>query len=386
MKRKIVGIGICMLMFASVLSVAMPVNNNIKEMMTVCSPFTGSTETHSTSPLCQISSLLGKTVYGCNCYWINKTLVSFNMDNPGTINNITNAVSDNFLNGGCWVNGIWWCCEWSNNSNSNIWKINPATGEMTLVGPSGVFLQGLEYDDTTGIMYGCSNVLYTIDMFTGNATKIGFFGASNLYMIGIACDSAGNLYGEAVRYPLSGSLYSINKTTAKANLIGDFGLIIGYAQDMAFDKDEDKLYLAALTVNETAGEGALYYCDHHTAECTKIGNFPTLKEIDAFAIPYTSDVVLGIEIKGGLGVNAVITNTGTIDVSGFKWQLHVKGGLFGIINKTITGTVDIKAGESQTVSTGMLFGFGGLSISARVAGFEETATGTQLIIFSMVKK
>jgi len=97
-----------------------------------------------------------------------------------------------------------------------------------------------------------------------------------------------------------------------------------------------------------------------------------------------SSADLTFSIKGGLGVKAVIKNNGTSDATDIPWQIHVEGGILGMINKTVNGTVDIPAGESVTVKTGMLLGFGIISIVAKVAGEEQTATGTQLIIFSMV--
>ena len=95
---------------------------------------------------------------------------------------------------------------------------------------------------------------------------------------------------------------------------------------------------------------------------------------------------LEVKIKGGLGVKAVITNNGTSDANDITWQIHVQGGILGLINKTVNGTIDIPAGGSKTVGTGMLFGFGAITITAKVADEERTATGTQIIIFSMVKK
>jgi subtilisin family serine protease len=92
-----------------------------------------------------------------------------------------------------------------------------------------------------------------------------------------------------------------------------------------------------------------------------------------------------VKIKGGLGIEAVITNEGTSDITGVAWQIHVEGGIQGLINKTVSGTVDIKAGESQTVSTGLFFGFGGIVISAKADIVGKAAKGTQLIIYSMVK-
>jgi hypothetical protein len=95
---------------------------------------------------------------------------------------------------------------------------------------------------------------------------------------------------------------------------------------------------------------------------------------------------LTFDTTGGLGVKAVIKNNGTSDVTDIPWQIHVEGGMLGMINKTVNGTVDIPAGKSVTVKTGMLLGFGAISIVARVADEEQTATGTQIIIFSMVPK
>jgi hypothetical protein len=64
----------------------------------------------------------------------------------------------------------------------------------------------------------------------------------------------------------------------------------------------------------------------------------------------------------------------------------VQGGFLGRINKKMNGTIDIPAGGFKTIGTGMLFGFGAITITAKVADVEQTATGTQIIIFSMVKK
>ena len=94
----------------------------------------------------------------------------------------------------------------------------------------------------------------------------------------------------------------------------------------------------------------------------------------------------GIEIKGGLGVKMVITNNGKSDLTNISWEIHVDGGLYWMINKTKNGTIDIQAGESITLKTGMLLGLGALSIRARIADIEKFANGTQLFIFSMVKK
>lgn len=97
-------------------------------------------------------------------------------------------------------------------------------------------------------------------------------------------------------------------------------------------------------------------------------------------------IVLTFNTAGGLGVNLKITNNGTTDATGVPWQIHVEGGYLGQIDKTVNGIIAIPAGKSVTLTTGMLFGFGAISITAKVANGEQTATGTQLIIFSIVNR
>jgi hypothetical protein len=108
--------------------------------------------------------------------------------------------------------------------------------------------------------------------------------------------------------------------------------------------------------------------------------------IDSGSVYVFTKSSLTYNIAGGLGVNLKITNNGTTDANDILWQIHVEGGMLGMINKTVNGTIDITAGGSKTIGTGMLLGFGAISIVARVADEEQTATGTQIIIFSMVPK
>jgi hypothetical protein len=95
---------------------------------------------------------------------------------------------------------------------------------------------------------------------------------------------------------------------------------------------------------------------------------------------------LTFSITGGFGVDLKITNNGIANITDVPWQIHVEGGILKMINKTVNGTIDIPAGKSVTVKTGMLLGFGAITITVKVADEEQITTGTQIIIFSMVKK
>jgi len=92
-----------------------------------------------------------------------------------------------------------------------------------------------------------------------------------------------------------------------------------------------------------------------------------------------------ISIKGGFGVKAVITNTGSIDVNNVDWQIFVTGGILGRINKTINGTINLKNGESKTISTGLLFGHGKIIIDVKTDIVEKTVKGKQLSFLSLIK-
>jgi len=217
-------------------------------------------------------------------------LVSFDPTVPGTLNSIATVTSADFLAGGCWVEDTWWAVEYTDTTNANIWTIDHITGTMTLFGASGSAegLNGLAYDPSTETMYGCSGLnLYSIDMTTAAASLVGAMGNAGGVMIGIACDNAGNMYGVDLG---DDSLYSIDTTSGAATLIGSLGggIDLSYAQDCAYDKDNDILYHAAITI-QAGNQGIFYTIDTSTGTATSLGMVGTeLTELVAFAIPYAS--------------------------------------------------------------------------------------------------
>ena len=260
----------------------------------------------------------GQTCYAFEIYLYDMS-ITFETDNPGTLTTIGAMTSTEFMAGGCWADGTWFGCEYSEPLNSNIWTIDETTGAMTLIGASGAGLNGMAYDDTTDTLFGCSGThLYTIDKTTGAGTLVGAMGNAGGLMIGMACDNDGNLYGEDIG---DDSLYSIDSTTGSATLIGSFGGIdLNYAQDMAYDKNNDILYLSALTIH-AGNQGSLYSVDVTTGAATLIGMLDTqLVEVGCFAIPYEGEeppVVPDLDCDGSLswtGVTPEETVTGTFTV------------------------------------------------------------------------
>ena len=292
------------------------------------------------------------TFYAYNAYdtSMDEGPISFPSDDPSDITLLATSGMTSFLTGGCFVEDVWYACEYYDGAtylDDRIWTIDITDGSMTEVGEYGLSeaLSGLAYDDGSDTLYGCSVTnLYTVDMVTGVATLVGALGSGG-GMIGIACDGAGTLYGIELN---DESLYSIDPSTGEATLIGDTGLTLNYAQDMAYDKNNDILYLAAY---EDPGDGSLQICDVTDGSCTSVGAFGVL-EVTAFAIPYSlftpehdisvTDIVVPDTVPHGdtQTVSAMVNNVGNNTETSIVVDFKVDG--------FVEDTVTISSLENET--------------------------------------
>src|SRR5436309_2145230 len=107
-------------------------------------------------------------------------------------------------------------------STSDLYTVDPSTGNTTSVGAMGHAMTGLAFDKLTGILYGDtstndggvlgSSVLYTVDTSNGTTTSVGALQAYGITAI-VSPDmafSGGDLYGIWV---LSQNLVLIDKAT-----------------------------------------------------------------------------------------------------------------------------------------------------------------------------
>lgn len=117
--------------------------------------------------------------------------------------------------------GVTWSISQQNN---NMLVRTDLSGVMTQIGPTGIDGRGMAYDEGNGILYAINYAdasLYTVDIHTGQSTRIGATGIPS-DMIGLAYDEhAGTLYlTEGLK---THSLYSVDVTTGAATLIGPNG-------------------------------------------------------------------------------------------------------------------------------------------------------------------
>ena len=163
-------------------------------------------------------------------------------------------------------------------------KINATTGIITTIGGGGPNLTGFAYDKIENVTYAMdfNGVLYTIKLENGALTRIG---GDYSAAIALACSGNGTLYAISSLYD---NFAMIDKTTGAATTIGNLGVNLNYAQDIAYDRDNNILY-GTLFLDDSL-IGGLYVINTTTGAATLIANLGDL--FAGLAIPY--DYTVGI--------------------------------------------------------------------------------------------
>ncbi|HHY30319.1 MAG TPA: LPXTG cell wall anchor domain-containing protein [Syntrophaceticus sp.] len=237
-----------------------------------------------------IESFNGLTAYGWVAYDAGTGINTgpFTVSIPtGSLQSIKNVEHDTiWMSGGDFVDDAWYAVNYSYD-NSGLYIIDQNTGDYTLVGFTGKSLHGFTYNHINDVAYvieiinDTSSNLYTIDLTTAEVTLVGPIGDN--VIIGIAADNAGNLYGIDIIYD---QLLAIDHTSGTGTAIGNIGLDLNYAQDICFDRDNNILYGTLYSYSE---QGGLYSIDTSSGTATLKKLFAA--EVDAFAIPYVSNVI-----------------------------------------------------------------------------------------------
>jgi len=112
-------------------------------------------------------------------------------------------------------------------------------------------------------------------------------------------------------------------------------------------------------------------------------------DLDIYRAPLAGGTEVPIieikSISGGIGVSAVITNTGTADATDVEYTITATGGILDKINKEVTDTISSLAiGAEETISLPMLIGLGKVSITVTAGSASETVEGTQILVYTMI--
>lgn len=216
----------------------------------------------------------------------NKGLSTFNLQDPGTITRLAapSYPTSDYISGGAWINGVWYAFQ---SGENKLWRVDPVTGAMTLVGSTGMAFTALTYNSVFDILYASyydsssnTSSLYTIDYHTAVPTLQAQWARIGFMLIGLAWDP-----WEDVLYALdigTDALWWISQVSWTAYEIGSLGIDLNFAQDMAFDPDFGNLFL---TGYEAGSGGNLYMLDIFTGGAYLMGSLQNTAEVDGLVIP-----------------------------------------------------------------------------------------------------
>lgn len=224
--------------------------------------------------------------------------ISFNADEPGTINKLKNTSSSTIGNAGSAIIDGKMHIVYANTSYISIgwvqayyYRFDLATWtqeERTSISDYSLIALETAQDKVSGKVYGefynsaaNGKEWGIIDYATKTRTTIGT--AERLY-VALGITKAGQLYGVAE----DGNLYKINKENGEETLIGSTGLTIysSYPNSGEIDQSDDTFYFSYSYTNSAA---SLYKIDLATGAATKVGDFPDGKQI--YGMMITGDLV-----------------------------------------------------------------------------------------------
>ena len=175
-----------------------------------------------------------------------------------------------------------------------------------------------------------------------------------------SCDAEDNLYGIDLIYD---NLLSINKETGAATVIGSLGIDINYAQDIAYDRDNNILYGTLYT-----SSGGLYTIDVSTGAATLLLDF--VAEVTGFAIPYSLSTEYTVTFTvtdenssplNGANININGTNLTTVGgeasimlENGSYNYIVTLGGYYGENSTVVVDGADVSENVTLTKVPGVL--------------------------------
>ena len=155
-----------------------------------------------------------------------------------------------------------------------------------------------------------------LDLDTGTATLIGGYGSSAFVMHGLEYDSStGKLYGATSH---DGGIYEINKTTGFATLVGTTGL--SSFINLGYDSDNDIMYAS------NSGADSFYKINLMDGSATLIGALNNSTNPNGMAYDYLNDIMFMVDNSQD-NLYKIDLNTGNAEIIGSTGS----GNLLGLV-------------------------------------------------------
>jgi hypothetical protein len=205
-------------------------------------------------------------------------------------------------------------------------------------------------------------------------------------------DTTSHPIGMAIRDDLTGNDLATTSVDANEVLIGNFSWIEFDFSDIQVTTGQtyyivcytanvtDNWYLWGSNISNPYANGSTFYS---TDEQQTWDEEP---DMDLCFKTYGREGLdLEVSLKGGIGINLVVTNNGGEDAEDIDYAITVTGGILGMVNISIEDTIDvIEAGQEKTVGTGLFLGLGPIAVTATADIHEFTENGFVLLFFVLI--
>jgi hypothetical protein len=288
-------------------------------------------------------------------------------------------------------------------ATDSLYSIDKSTGIATLIGSFGGginlnYAQDMAIDKDSDICYlaaltihaGNQGDLYTCDLATGIATKIGMLGTELTEITGFAIPYIANFppdKPETPDGPNQGFIDVEYEFTTSTTDPDENQIKYGIDWDSDFTVDEwTDLYNSGdpCTISHSWSQAGVYDIrvkakDPKDAES---------EWSDAHTITIVEPPAVEIgKIEGGLlKVSAKIKNPGGADASGVSWSIELSGGLI-LLGKTSTGTIDIPTGGEVTVESNTIIGIGQTTVTVKATipeSFDRRSASAFVFVFFII--
>lgn len=170
-------------------------------------------------------------------------------------------------------------------NDNRMLTFDPGTGQIIDEKPISTIMNDVAFDHTTNTMYGVSNnILYTIDLSTGDVFAISLFADLPLGagISALACGYDGQLYGFIT---VNAALFAIDKNNGNVTAIGASGHLLDKPDMSAcFDHATGRLFLVCTSSASMTGGACIMLVDINNGSWTAMGN--CLGDQRALCIPY----------------------------------------------------------------------------------------------------
>ena len=305
----------------------LPVGDYEVEVAPDCDPTNFTSTTFSIMEVLSTANWYGHPVYTPDGQdWLYK-YVSFSVQNPAVVTPATEVLTTNsngYTYAAALVDGYVWCITVEGNLARAVLDNDSKTisaFETVVPGFESTYSSSMSYNPVDGRLYYIMYNDHKLKSFSpSDVSDVVEVGEYSIDALTLAINSAGEAYCIEIS---TGDLYQINLSDASTTLVGNTGLSVGYAQDMAFDLTTGELFW---TRESSSGRG-LYLVSTSTATAMFIGTIGGgqgaevtglfMGESTTFSCPFPTNLT----VYSAIETNAVMSWTENGSATSWDYQI-----------------------------------------------------------------